>query len=315
MRSCYRGGLFVVLLLSLSGCGDASPDMPAERSAELQEEVPNEVVVLWPAGVPGALGEGEADTPTLTVYLPDPGRATGTAVVICPGGGYQMLAVDHEGRDVARWLNSLGVAAFVLRYRHGPNYQHPAPIQDAQQALRTVRKRAEDWRVRPDQVGMLGFSAGGHLASTASTYFNRKPAPDESIDAAYSARPDFAVLIYPVITLDGPFAHQGSRRNLLGDNPSPDLVRRLSNDEQVTPETPPTFLVHTWADTAVPAENSLQYYAALRRAGVRAEMHLFEPGNHGFGLAPDNPVLSQWPVLCAAWLQGMALLEHPKKID
>lgn len=256
---------------------------------------------LWPNGAPGALGDADTDKPSITIYLPDSAKATGTAVVVCPGGGYGALAMDHEGKQVAEWLNGLGIAAFVLKYRLGPRYHHPIEIGDAQMALRTVRSRAREFGVMPDKIGIMGFSAGGHLASTAATHF--------AVEDGVSSRPDFAILCYPVVTFtDEKYMHKGSRRNLLGDSPDPSLVENLSNEKQVTRDTPPTFLFHTDADSGVPPENSVLFYLALRRAGVPAEMHIFEKGRHGVGLAPADPILSQWPVLLANWFRTRGLI-------
>jgi acetyl esterase/lipase len=266
---------------------------------------------IWPGAAPGAKGQAEGDIPTLTTYLPDNSAATGMAVVVCPGGGYGALAMDHEGRQVAQWLNSLGSAAFVLKYRHGRSgagYGHPAPLQDVQRAVRTVRSKADQWRIDPDRIGIIGFSAGGHLASTAATHFNDKVyEPVDDTDKA-DARPDFAILVYPVITMTDPHTHKGSQRNLLGDNPDRALIERLSNEKQVTPQTPPTFLVHTQEDTVVPAENSINFYLALRAANVPAEMHLYQKGPHGFGLGHPGLAASDWPARCAEWLRSNDLL-------
>jgi acetyl esterase/lipase len=268
--------------------------------------------LLWPDGAPGALGSDAVDKPKITVYLAPEASATGAAIVVCPGGGYGVVAADHEGKQVAEWLNSLGVSAFVLQYRLGPRYHHPAPLQDAQRAIRTVRARAKEWRVDPARVGILGFSAGGHLASTAATHFDDgQPAAADPVEQAAS-RPDFAVLGYPVISLYDPPAHSGSRRNLLGETPDPALVELLSNERLVTPRTPPTFLFHTADDQGVPVANAVLFFQALRAAGVPAEMHVFAHGRHGVGLAPDDPALSQWPKLCALWMKGLGLLE-PKR--
>jgi acetyl esterase/lipase len=255
--------------------------------------------LLWPEGAPGALGNEDADKPALTFYLPAPAKAVGTGVVVCPGGGYQNLAMDHEGQQIAEWLNSLGVAAFVLKYRLGPKYHHPIEIGDAQRAIRLVRSRAREFGIAPDRVGIWGFSAGGHLAATAATHFDD------------SSRPDFAILAYPVITMRTPFAHIGSRRNLLGENPDEALVTLLSNETQVAAQTPPTFLFHTTDDDVVPVENSILFYEALRRAGVPAELHVFAHGPHGVGLAPLDATLSLWPTLLANWLRGRGLLTRP----
>jgi len=258
-------------------------------------------IVLWPGGAPGAVGTEAADIPTLTPYLPPKDKATGAAIVVCPGGGYTHLA-DHEGGPVAEWLNSLGVAAFVLKYRLGPRYQHPAPLLDAARAIRLVRARATEWRLDPERIGILGFSAGGHLASTAGTHFDSgKPGAADAIERV-SSKPNLMILIYPVITMRDK-THAGSKKNLLGENPSAALVTLLSNDEQVTKETPPTFLVHTTTDPAVPVENSISFATALRKAGVPFELHLYERGPHGFGLGKKDPILSTWPDRCADWLR------------
>jgi len=267
-----------------------------------------QMILLWPGGAPGAVGNEDADRPTLTVYLPPADRAVPTGVVVCPGGGYAKLAMDHEGRQVAEWLNSLGVAAFVLKYRLAPRYRHPAPLEDAKRALRLVRSRASEFRIAPDRIGVWGFSAGGHLASTLATHFDAgNPAAADPIERV-SCRPDFAILAYPVISFASEYAHKGSRRNLLGDNPDPALVENLSNEKQVTAQTPPTFLFHTNEDQGVPAENSVLFYLALRRAGVPAELHIYERGRHGVGLAPNDPVLSSWPQRLADWLRVRGLL-------
>jgi len=269
------------------------------------------VELLWPDGAPGAKGTAAGDTPTLTIYLPEESKATGTAVVICPGGGYGHLAMDHEGHQIAQWLNSFGVAGVILQYRHrnsGAGYGHPAPLQDAQRAIRTVRSKAGQWRVKPQRIGILGFSAGGHLTSTALTHFKDKVyEPQDNIDKT-GCRPDFGVLIYPVISFTEPFTHVGSRRNLLGPEPNQELFEKFSNEKQVTSETPPTFLIHTWEDKGVPAENSIYFYLALRRAGVQSEMHIFAKGPHGFGLGQNIEGTSAWPTLCQNWMKASGFL-------
>lgn len=258
-------------------------------------------ITLWPKGAPGAAGQEPQDVPTLMPYLPPSDQATGAAIVVCPGGGYRTLA-EHEGRPVAEWLNSIGIAGFVLKYRLAPRYHHPAPMQDAARALRTVRARAAEWGVKPDRIGILGFSAGGHVASTAGTHFDAgQPDAPDPIERV-SSRPDLMVLIYPVISMHL-HAHRGSKLGLLGPDPKPELVALLSNEEHVTKETPPAFLVHTVNDTGVPYENSLLFIAALRKAGVPHEFHLYERGAHGFGLGTKDPILSSWPRRCADWLR------------
>jgi len=294
-RSSIRR-LGVVILLSLSALAAAQP----------------KVELLWPDGAPGAKGTAGGDKPTLTIYLPTQDKATGAAVVICPGGGYGHLAMDHEGHQIGQWLNSFGVAGFIVAYRHrnsGAGYGHPAPIQDAQRAIKTVRSRAAEWGVDANRIGILGFSAGGHLASTAATHFNESFCePRDAIDRV-SARPDFAVLVYPVISFTEPFTHVGSRTNLLGADAGPALIEKFSNEKQVTPQTPPTFLFHTWEDTGVPAENSIAFYLALRKAKVPAEMHIFLKGPHGIGLGANRGAASAWPGLCQSWMAESGFLK------
>ena len=267
-------------------------------------------MLLWENGAPGALGNADADTPTLTAYRA-PRGSSGTAVIVAPGGGYGALATEHEGRQEAYWFNAMGVTAFVLKYRLGPRYHHPIELGDAQRAIRTVRARAAEFNVIPDRIGMMGFSAGGHLTATAGTHFDagKADAPDP-LDRV-SSRPDFLILGYPVISFDPAVAHAGSVRNLLGDKPDPKLIEDLSNDLRVTAQTPPTFLFHTTNDSAVPVENSVRFYLALRKAKVPAEMHLFETGPHGVGMALNDPALSAWPSLLLNWLRARGLLTRP----
>jgi acetyl esterase/lipase len=211
--------------------------------------------------------------------------------------------MDHEGHQVAQWLSELGIAAYILMYRHAPAYRHPTPLRDAQRAIRIVRARADEWGVDVDRVGILGFSAGGHLAASTGTHFDWEDELASDAIGHLSARPDFMVLAYPVISMTESYMHRGSRDNLLGEDASEELAAFMSNEQQVTAETPPTFLFHTTTDQAVPSENSIYLYLALRRAGVDAEMHIYERGRHGVGLAPDDPVLSTWPARCEAWLR------------
>jgi len=270
------------------------------------------VELLWPDGAPGAKGEAEGDKPTLTIYLPPAEKATGAAIVICPGGGYGALATDHEGLQIGQWLNSFGVAGFMVKYRHrntGAGYGHPAPLQDAQRAVRIVRSRGKEWGVDPNRIGILGFSAGGHLASSAITHFNESFYEAKDKIDRVSPRPDFAVLVYPVISLTESFTHVGSRKNLLGANPDPALVEKMSSEKQVTPQTPPTFLIATWEDKGVPAENSIYFYLALRQAKVPAEMHIFLKGPHGFGLGQKIEGTSAWPGLCEKWMERAGFLK------
>jgi acetyl esterase/lipase len=267
-------------------------------------------VRLYAGDVPDSKGTEDADIPSLTIYAPDPAKATGSAIVVCPGGGYGGLA-PHEGKPIAEWLNTLGITGVVLKYRLGPKYHHPVMKNDVGRAIRFVRANAADLKLDGKRIGVLGFSAGGHLASTAATHFDEgSPTAADPIDRT-SSRPDAAILIYPVITMTDPFTHAGSRRNLLGENPAPELVDLLSNEKQVTERTPPSFLVHGSDDAAVPLENSLLYALACRKAHVPVELHTFEHGPHGFGLGAGDPVVGAWPTLCARWLEKRGFLKRP----
>jgi acetyl esterase/lipase len=296
----YRCGLFALAAL-LMGSGGSAAEMSAQPPPMPIQD--GQIIPLWSGAAPGAQGTAEADVPAITVFLPRTMTAATPAIIVCPGGGYSGLAANHEGRQVANFLNSLGMAAFVLRYRLGPKYHHPVQLGDAQRAIRTVRAKSADWRIDPSRIGIMGFSAGGHLAMTASTIFDSGSADAaDAIDRAGS-RPDFAVLGYPVISMTAPWTHQGSRRNLLGDPPDADLASKLSGEKAVTRDTPPTFIFQTNQDPAVPAENAVHYYLALRQNGVPAEMHIFERGPHGVGLANNDPALSTWSTLLANWLR------------
>ncbi len=266
-------------------------------------------LLLWPNGAPGAVGSEDADKPCVWLHRAPAEKAGGGAVIVCPGGGYGHLAMTYEGHEVADWFNGYGVTAFVLRYRLAPRYHHPAPMSDAQCAIRLVALRAEEWGIDPARIGIMGFSAGGHLASTAATHFD--DGQSDAVDPIdrTSCRPDFAILAYPVITLTGEYAHGGSRDNLLGKNPAPDLVASLSNQNQVTARTPTAFLFHTAADKAVPPENSIMFFQAMRKANVPGEMHIYQEGPHGVGLALNNPALSTWPECLATWLEERGVLK------
>ena len=262
---------------------------------------------LWSGPPPMAQGTAAEDIPTLTPFLPA-ANPTRTAVIIAPGGGYNHLAFDKEGTEIARWLNERGVAGFVLKYRLGAKYHHPAELADAQRAIRTVRAQAAALGIDPAHIGMWGFSAGGHLTATAGTLYNQgPPAASDQIDRQ-SARPDFLILAYPVVTFDSTYAHMGSRKLLLGDNPDPALVELLSPEKHVTPTTPPTFLFATTDDPVVPVMNSVLFYSALVAAKVPAEMHLFAHGPHGVGLAHPFPDLKGWPDLLATWMRSRGLM-------
>jgi acetyl esterase/lipase len=257
-------------------------------------------VPLWPQGAPGALGQEDKDIPTITPFIPANGNlVSGAAMVIFPGGGYAGLA-PYEGKDYAEWLVTNGIASFVVKYRLGTaGYHHPRMLEDAARSVRWVRANAAQWRVDPRRIGVIGSSAGGHLVATLMTHFDPGlPDAADPIDRQ-SSRPDLGILCYPVITM-GTNTHQGSKNQLLGPNPSPDLVKLLSNELQVTPETPPCFIWHTWEDKAVKVENSLEFAAALRRANVFFDLHIYEKGAHGLGLGKNHP----WTRDCIFWLQG-----------
>ena len=271
----------------------------------------NDPFPLWPDGPPGALGKGTNDIPTLTAFLPEAGKANGAAMVICPGGGYGGLA-PHEGKGYALWFNEHGITAFVLKYRLGSaGYRHPVMLQDAARAVRTVRARADEWKLDPKRIGIIGSSAGGHLASTLLTHFDAGKSDAADPVERVSSRPDLGILCYPVISL-GEFTHQGSKNNLLGKDPSPELVRELSNELQVTKDTPPTFIWHTAEDKAVPVENALLFAGALRKAGVPFDLHIYERGNHGMGLG-SQPYGSgerhPWTRDCEFWLKGRGFVK------
>jgi acetyl esterase/lipase len=265
-------------------------------------------VRLYSGAVPDARGTDDADTPSVTIYSPAPDKSTGAAIVVCPGGGYGGLA-PHEGKPIAEWLNTLGVTGVVLKYRLGPRYHHPVMLHDVGRAIRLVRANAAEWKLDPQRIGVLGFSAGGHLASTAATHFDEGDAAAGDPVDRVSSRPDLAVLIYPVITMTEPFTHRGSRQNLLGDHPDAALVDKMSNEKQVTEKTPPCFLVHGADDAVVPLENALMFVSACRKARVPVELHVYERGPHGFGLGGTDPALSTWPGLCAKWLDRRGFLK------
>ena len=247
--------------------------------------------------------------PSIEVYLPSKQNATGQAIVVCPGGGYGMLAYDWEGTDIAKWLNANGVAAIVLKYRL-PNSKSNidpklSPLLDAQRAIRTVRANADKWNFKKDKIGIMGFSAGGHLASTAGTHFDKgNPKAADSIDRM-SSRPDFMILMYPVISMSQSYMHQGSRNNLIGTSADSAVAKYYSNDLQVTKETPPTLLIHASDDKTVPVENSLAFYQALVKNNVPAEMHIYPYGGHGFSLAIGKGYLASWTDRCIDWLRSL----------
>ncbi len=286
----------------------------------LQMAVAQKVIKLWPNGAPGnneCLQPEETfngkcvrfvSVPTLTIYLPDKDKNTGAAIVICPGGGYAMEAMDHEGYQYAEYLQSKGIAGIVLKYRL-PYGHHEIPLMDAQYALRTVRYNAAEWGINPEKIGISGFSAGGHLASTAATHFDHgKPETVDPVEKV-SCRPDFAVLVYPVITFNELWGHMGSRENLIGKNHDLRLIRYYSNELQVTSETPPSFLVLADDDKGVLPRNSIEFYSALKEKGVSAELHIFREGGHGFGMNKSGKPHDQWPQLLIDWMKAEKILK------
>lgn len=287
------------LLLALAAADPAPPTLP-----------------LYPGKAPLAVGDTDTDKPTLTAYRPD--KPNGTAVVVCPGGGYGFLAMDHEGKQVGEFFAKHGVTAFVLKYRIAtkdrPGPLMEAPLRDAQRALRLVRAKAKDYDIDPKKVGIMGFSAGGHLASTAATHFDVGGLKNDDDVEKESCRPDFAILAYPVITMEAGVTHGGSRNNLLGPKPDDKLVELYSNEKQVTKDTPPVFIFHTSADTAVVPENAVRFYLACKKAGVPVEMHIYEKGRHGVGLGRDpkwtggEKSVETWPDRLTDWMKARDLL-------
>jgi len=281
---------------------------------------------LWPEGIPGSKTDPSyvenittADgritrcekvvTPDLTVFLPAAEKANGAAVLICPGGGYGVLAFDHEGNAIAKWLNDNGIAGIILKYRLPSDQimtdKSIGPLQDAQEAMRVIRRNAAVWKINPGKIGVIGFSAGGHLASTLSTHYAGKV---YEVKDNTSARPDFSLLIYPVVSFDTAITHVGSRNNLIGTNPDEAKVSHFSNELQITADTPPAFLVHSADDPAVPVMNSIAYFKGLQKNRIPVEMHIFQKGGHGYGLSPNGGTESSWPDLCIKWLKAMGLI-------
>jgi acetyl esterase/lipase len=294
------GGIVLLMLAGLSWSGKLLAQQPPSP-------IEPQRIMLWQGDPPQAGGREAADQPHLMLYRVAETDPT-AAVVILPGGGYGHLALGHEGEEIAAYFNQLGITAAICIYRHrgagnaGSGYGHPVPLLDASRA-------ALDWNIDPERIGIIGFSAGGHLASTVSTHFDlgqrASPDPVERV----SSRPDFAILAYPVISLDQPHTHRGSQRNLLGEHPDEQLLHSLSTENSVTDQTPPSFLFHTAEDQAVPAENSLKYFSALLRHGVPAELHVFQSGRHGIGLAGQHGDASAWPQLCAQWLKSHRVIQ------
>lgn len=304
MTSAYSHPLiFLCLGISLLALpGGNAEEIPEARTPR---------VSLWPQGAPFAKGDANTDQPFADVYLPDKTLRNGAAVVVCPGGGYGGLALDHEGHQIGQFYNSFGVTAFVLHYRLGSHdYHFPTQLADVQRALRLVRSQAGKYHIDPKRIGVMGFSAGGHLASMAATKFDEKAYPASDAADQVSARPDFAVLCYPVITMDPEFTHKGSRDNLLGPDASddPDAIDHVSSELNISGQTPPTFLFHTNEDTAVPAENSIRFYLGLRQHQVPAELHLYQKGPHGVGLQAGDPILGTWGGHLKDWLRSNGFL-------
>ncbi|WP_431126128.1 alpha/beta hydrolase [Flagellimonas flava] len=280
------------------------------------------IINIWPKEIPNQNESNEFEIqkandifwienvqePTLEVFLPSAGNSTGKAVIICPGGAYLGLAYDLEGTDVAKRLNADGIAAFVLKYRLPTSKclikPHEAPLMDAKRAIRTVRHNAKRWKIRADKIGIMGFSAGGHLASTLATHYHSNQKPSDTIDRQ-SAKPDFVILVYPVISMDAQIGHAGSRENLLGKNPNHELIKYYSNELHVNSETSPTFLVHSSNDTVVTVKNSILYYQALQREQIYSEMHIYPHGGHGYGLALDSGYLKKWTNYLSEWIEGL----------
>jgi len=280
-------------------CSVALLSLTLIARSEAQAPVP-----LWADGAPGALGKEDKDIPTLTPFLADSATASGAAMVILPGGGYGGLAA-HEGKGYADWLVTNGISCFVLKYRLGSQgYRHPRMLEDAARAVRLVRARAEEWKIDPKRVGIMGSSAGGHLASTLLTHFDSGKTDATDAVERQSSRPDLGILCYAVISM-GPNTHAGSKNNLLGKDPDAALVKLLSNELQVTKETPPCFLWHTWEDKAVKVENSLEFATALRAAGVPFDLHVYQKGAHGMGLGKNHP----WAQDCVFWLKAQGFVK------
>jgi|GEM_PF-98880 len=299
--------LTALIMMAIGTWNQAFAQTPAESAPASSDHT---TVPLWSGEAPGSKGTGPQHQPYLHVYCPE-GESSGAAVVILPGGGYSNLAADHEGRQIAQYYTSIGVNAFVLFYRHGGNgYHHPIPLNDTKRAIRWVRDHAEEYNIDANRIGITGFSAGGHLASTAATLFDKgNPDAQDQIDRM-SSRPDFLVLGYPVISMSDPYTHAGSRKNLLGQDKAGDeaLAKSLSSQYNVTSETPPTFIMQTDEDPVVPAENAVAFYLALRKNKVPAEMHIYQRGPHGVGLMHGDPVLSTWSKHLTHWLRNNHLL-------
>ena len=302
----------ILALISLIGCFSL---------AYSQQKIP-----LYPEAIPKSINSGNLEywtkdssvvfkvsQPDLTIFLPEKGKENGTAIIICPGGGYGALVMTREGYEVAKEFNKIGVAAFVLKYRLPDDRimkdKSIGPLQDAQQAIKIVRERASEWNLNPDKIGIMGFSAGGHLASTAGTHFNTTLIENKKNT---SLRPDFMILVYPVISLNEPIGHAGTRENLLDKNTTKEIVDLYSNDLQVTPQTPPAFLIHGSDDHVVPVENSLHFYEALKLNKIMSGLHIYSYGEHGF---PDGSAHDTWLNYCKDWLKANGWLSKKNKYE
>jgi acetyl esterase/lipase len=298
----------ILLTLTLCVAPSRAQQSPPDKDPIIDPTAELHTFRLWDKSAPGALGDKPEDIPTLTLYPTTHRDKPGPAIIVAPGGSYHHLAANHEGRQLANFFNSMGITAFVLQYRLGPRYHHPIELGDAQRAMRLVRSRAKDFNIDPANVGFMGFSAGGHLASTLATHFDSGNASDTDPVDRENCRPDFVILAYPVISMTADYSHRGSAENLLGNPPDPALAKQLSNELNVTATTPPTFLFSTSADTLVPPENTVAFYLALHKAGVPAEMHIFEKGPHGVGLDLNDVALSEWGTLLRNWLRTRGAL-------
>ncbi len=301
------------LLMALFICNSSYSQNSADAESQTPQVPDRTSESLWSGTPPLSTFSTEGDVPQLIltrVASPEPTAA----IVILPGGGYHGLAMDHEGYQIADWFHSLGVTSAICTYRlrgkgnDGKGYGHPVPMMDAQRAIQTLRARAKELNIDPNRIGVLGFSAGGHLCSTVSTHFAKIDESSDDPIARVSSRPDFSILCYPVITFGKPYTHLGSQRNLIGADPAPELLESLSNATQVTEQTPPAFLFHTAEDSAVPVQNSIDYFLACQQNNVPAELHVFPKGRHGVGLAKGLPGASQWPRLCEQWLKEIGVV-------
>ncbi|MRS61538.1 alpha/beta hydrolase [Larkinella terrae] len=300
--------LSATLLLASSVMAQKPETVELWPQNQIPNAIPNEAVQeKSEMGKDGILRISDVKVPTITAFLPPKDKATGAAIMVIPGGGYSLLAYGHEGEEMAQWFNERGIAAFVLKHRlpddRTQTNRHEVPLADAMQGMKLIRQNAAKWNINADRLGVIGFSAGGHLASTLSTHYHRGAAASEE------AKPNFAILMYPVVTF-GAKAHGGSRDKLIGKNASPEQIAYYSNELQVDAKTPPTFLVHAQDDKGVPVENSIDYYLALTKANVPAEMHLYPKGGHGYALrVKGKGSIENWPAACEGWLKSMGLLD------